>query len=90
MKPQLPALVMPLSTASGPAQAGSTLQRRVPLSDGDCGSDRASGANLTGYTDSTFPGPAGNIPSYAHDAAGLKRHNRHASLNVRVGKKRFG
>lgn len=90
MKPQLPALVMPLSTASGTAQAGSALQRRAPLSDGGCGPDRASGANSTVYTDGIFHGPAGNIPSYAHAAAGFKRHNRHASLKVRTGKKRFG
>lgn len=89
MKPQLPALVMPLSTVSETAQAGSTLQRRATLSDGGCGSDRASATNSTVHADGTFHGRSGSIPSYA-DAAGLKRHNRHASLNVRAGKKRFG
>ncbi|MGH8763191.1 MAG: hypothetical protein ACREUR_08165 [Nitrosospira sp.] len=90
MKPQLPALVMPLSTVSETAQADRSLQGRTTLSDGGCGPDRTSATSSAVHADGTFHGPAGSIPSYAHNTAGLKRHNRHVPPNVRTGKKRFG
>ena len=92
MKPQLPALMMPLSTLSGTAQAGNTLQGRATLTlpDGGCGADPTSAANSTVYIDGAFHGPAGNMPCHARDLAGFKRRISHTALNVRTRKKRFG
>ena len=90
MKPQLPALVMPLSTVSGTARAGNTLQGRATLTDRGCGADSTSAANSTVYIDDAFHGPGGNIPCHAQDLAGFKRRIFNTALNVRTRKKRFG
>lgn len=89
MKPQLPALVMPLSTVSGTARAGNTLQGRATLPDGGCGADPTSAANSTVHIDDAFHDAGGDIPCHAQDLAGFKRIS-HTALNVRTRKKRFG
>ncbi|MDQ3186080.1 MAG: hypothetical protein M3Q16_06385 [Pseudomonadota bacterium] len=90
MKPQLPALVMPLSTTETAAQAGSALQGRATLSDGSSGANPTSAADPTVYIDDALHDRARDISSYLQDFAGFKRRISHAALNVRIRKKRFG
>ncbi len=93
MKPQLPALVMPLSTTETAVQAGGDLEGHPTLPGGGFSTDPISAAHSKIYVDNALRGRAPNISSYLQSLIDLKWRMQgifHTTISVRNRKKRFG